>query len=82
MSEDIPVTIAEPTVDTSEISNIPEKYRSRTVINSKYIFEKKIGSGSFGSVYRGRNIDLENTKKVFIKAFETENQEETLATAV
>ena len=56
MSEDIPVTIAEPTVDTSEVSNIPEKYRSRTVINLKYIFEKKIGSGSFGSVYRGRNI--------------------------
>jgi serine/threonine protein kinase len=56
MSEDIPVTSAEPTVNTSEVSNIPEKYRSRTVINSKYIFEKKIGSGSFGSVYRGRNI--------------------------
>ena len=56
MSEDIPVTSAEPIVDTSEVSNIPEKYRSRTVINSKYIFEKKIGSGSFGSVYRGRNI--------------------------
>jgi len=56
MSEDIPVTIAEPTVNTGEVSNIPEKYRSRTVINSKYIFEKKIGSGSFGSVYRGRNI--------------------------
>lgn len=58
MSEDIPITVtsAEPIVDTSEVSNIPEKYRSRTVINSKYIFEKKIGSGSFGSVYRGRNI--------------------------
>lgn len=56
MSEDIPVTSAEPIADTSEVSNIPEKYRSRTVINSKYIFEKKIGSGSFGSVYRGRNI--------------------------
>ena len=59
MSEDIPVASSEPTIDTietSEVSNIPEKYRSRTVINSKYIFEKKIGSGSFGSVYRGRNI--------------------------
>ena len=56
MSEDIPVTSAEPTIETSEVSNIPEKYRSRTVINSKYIFEKKIGSGSFGSVYKGRNI--------------------------
>ena len=56
MSEDIPVTSAQPTIETSEVSNIPEKYRSRTVINSKYIFEKKIGSGSFGSVYKGRNI--------------------------
>ena len=56
MSEDIPVTSAEPTIETSKVSNIPEKYRSRTVINSKYIFEKKIGSGSFGSVYKGRNI--------------------------
>ena len=56
MSEDIPVTSAEPTIETSEVSNIPEKYRSRMVINSKYIFEKKIGSGSFGSVYKGRNI--------------------------
>jgi serine/threonine protein kinase len=56
MSVEIPVTSTEPIVDTSEVSNIPEKYRSRTVINSKYIFEKKIGSGSFGSVYRGRNI--------------------------
>jgi serine/threonine protein kinase len=58
MSVEIPITVtsAEPIVDTSEVSNIPEKYRSRTVINSKYIFEKKIGSGSFGSVYRGRNI--------------------------
>ena len=56
MSEDIPVASAEPTIETSEVSNIPEKYRSRTVINSKYIFEKKIGSGSFGSVYKGRNI--------------------------
>jgi serine/threonine protein kinase len=59
MSEDIPITSVEPTIDTidtSDVSNIPEKYRSRTVINSKYIFEKKIGAGSFGSVYRGRNI--------------------------
>lgn len=41
---------------TNEVSNVPEKYRNRTLINSKYIFEKKIGSGSFGTVYRGRNI--------------------------
>ena len=53
MSVEIPITSAETIVDNSEI---PEKYRSRTVINSKYIFEKKIGSGSFGSVYKGRNI--------------------------
>jgi serine/threonine protein kinase len=56
MSEEIPVTSAESTIETSEVLDIPEKYRSRTVINSKYIFEKKIGSGSFGSVYKGRNI--------------------------
>ena len=42
--------------ESSSSSNIPEKYRNRTVINSKYIFEKKIGSGSFGTVYRGTNI--------------------------
>lgn len=53
MSEDIHITDATQIADTNVI---PEKYRSRTVINSKYIFEKKIGSGSFGSVYRGRNI--------------------------
>ena len=44
-----------PTNESSS-SNIPEKYRNRTVINSKYVFEKKIGSGSFGTVYRGKNI--------------------------
>jgi serine/threonine protein kinase len=48
--------IVDVNTDTSEVSNIPEKYRGRTVINSKYIFETKIGSGSFGTVYRGRNI--------------------------
>ena len=40
----------------NESLNLPEKYRNRTLINSKYVFEKKIGSGSFGTVYRGRNI--------------------------
>ena len=53
MSVEIPITDATQIADTNAI---PEKYRSRTVINSKYIFEKKIGSGSFGSVYKGRNI--------------------------
>jgi serine/threonine protein kinase len=43
------------TIETTE-SNIPEKYRHRTLINKKYIFEKKIGSGSFGSVHRGKNV--------------------------
>lgn len=59
MSEDILITYATQVADTTSVvdnSAIPEKYRSRTVINSKYIFEKKIGAGSFGSVYRGRNI--------------------------
>ena len=53
MSIEIPTAHVTPSDDTNVI---PEKYRSRTVINSKYIFEKKIGAGSFGSVYRGRNI--------------------------
>ena len=53
MSEEILITDVTQIADTN---SIPEKYRSRTVINSKYIFEKKIGSGSFGSVYKGRNI--------------------------
>jgi serine/threonine protein kinase len=59
MSEEILITDATQVADTTSVvdnSAIPEKYRSRTVINSKYIFEKKIGSGSFGSVYKGRNI--------------------------
>jgi serine/threonine protein kinase len=43
------------TIETTE-SDIPEKYRHRTLINKKYIFEKKIGSGSFGSVHRGKNV--------------------------
>jgi hypothetical protein len=52
----MPTEIVDVNTETSEVSNIPEKYRNRTVINSKYIFEKKIGSGSFGTVYRGKNI--------------------------
>uniref|UniRef100_A0A6C0EX01 non-specific serine/threonine protein kinase n=1 Tax=viral metagenome TaxID=1070528 RepID=A0A6C0EX01_9ZZZZ len=43
-------------IDSSMVTEIPEKYKNRTLINSRYVFEKKIGSGSFGSVYRGINI--------------------------
>jgi serine/threonine protein kinase len=47
------------------VNDIIEKYKHRTLINSKYVFEKKIGSGSFGSVFRGKNIISED--KVAIK---------------
>jgi len=40
----------------SENTILQEKYRNRTLINQRYIFEKKIGSGSFGTVYKGKNI--------------------------
>lgn len=49
----------------SNMGNIIEKYKHRTLINSRYVFEKKIGSGSFGSVFRGKNIISED--KVAIK---------------
>jgi serine/threonine protein kinase len=39
-----------------EEQNVPEKYRNRSLINQKYLFDKKIGSGSFGSVYKGKNV--------------------------
>jgi serine/threonine protein kinase len=39
-----------------EEQNVPEKYRHRSLINQKYLFDKKIGSGSFGSVYKGKNV--------------------------
>lgn len=44
------------TIAASSENTIPEKYRHRTLINQKYIFEKKIGAGSFGCVYRGKNV--------------------------
>jgi serine/threonine protein kinase len=57
-------------IDTDIFDNVVtnellEKYKHRTVINSNYIFEKKIGSGSFGTIYRGKNIISD--EKVAIK---------------
>ena len=57
MSEDnTPVLLENSIPNENTENNIPEKYRNRTLINKKYIFEKKIGSGSFGSVHRGKNV--------------------------
>lgn len=39
-----------------DLHALQDKYRNRTLINQKYIFEKKIGAGSFGTVYKGKNI--------------------------
>jgi serine/threonine protein kinase len=58
----VEVTVTNTAADTTTISDIidtnpiPEKYRHRTLINQRYIFEKKIGSGSFGCVHRGKNV--------------------------
>jgi len=32
------------------------RYQHRNLINSKYVFERKIGKGSFGCIYQGLNI--------------------------
>ena len=57
MSKDnTPVLLENSIPNENTENNIPEKYRHRTLINKKYIFEKKIGSGSFGSVHRGKNV--------------------------
>jgi serine/threonine protein kinase len=57
MSEDNTPVLLENSIPNENTENsIPEKYRHRTLINKKYIFEKKIGSGSFGSVHRGKNV--------------------------
>jgi len=42
--------------DSTALHALQDKYRNRTLINQRYIFEKKIGSGSFGTVYKGKNI--------------------------
>jgi serine/threonine protein kinase len=54
-----------PDEESKNIEDIKEKYSHRTLINERYVFEKKIGSGSFGSVFRGKNIISED--KVAIK---------------
>ena len=41
------------------------KYHHRNLINSKYVFERKIGKGSFGCIYQGLNIITQ--EKVAIK---------------
>ena len=42
-----------------------QKYQNRNLINSKYVFERKIGKGSFGCIYQGLNIITQ--EKVAIK---------------
>ena len=42
--------------DLHALHALQDKYRNRTLINQRYIFEKKIGAGSFGTVYKGKNI--------------------------
>ena len=44
-----------------EVSHVKEepditKYQHRNLINSKYVFGRKIGKGSFGCIYQGLNI--------------------------
>jgi serine/threonine protein kinase len=44
-----------------EVSHVKEahditKYQHRSLINSKYVFGRKIGKGSFGCIYQGLNI--------------------------
>jgi serine/threonine protein kinase len=45
-----------PSRDSTALHVLQDKYRNRTLINQRYIFEKKIGAGSFGTVYKGKNI--------------------------
>ena len=48
-----------------EQTNVTSKYQHRNLINSKYVFERKIGKGSFGCIYQGLNIITQ--EKVAIK---------------
>ena len=50
---------------TEEQTNATSKYQHRNLINSKYVFERKIGKGSFGCIYQGLNIMTQ--EKVAIK---------------
>jgi hypothetical protein len=56
LPEEIFTSDATPNSENTLNSALQEKYRNRTLINQRYIFEKKIGAGSFGTVYKGKNI--------------------------
>jgi casein kinase 1 len=60
---------------SQEICDI-SKYKNRNVINSKYIFERKIGKGSFGCIHQGLNIMTQ--EKVAIKYEATTCEQPTL----
>ena len=52
-------------VEEEEEEEAISKYHHRNLINSKYVFERKIGKGSFGCIYQGLNIITQ--EKVAIK---------------
>lgn len=55
-NEEKSTTVENDITNESIEENLIQKYSHRSLINKKYIFEKKIGSGSFGSVHKGKNI--------------------------
>ena len=61
---------------TEEQTNATSKYQHRNLINSKYVFERKIGKGSFGCIYQGMNIITQ--EKVAIKYEATTCEQPTL----